>query len=183
MTVITKMNYEEIVRGEPLERVVTQPAIDMTGSFWTLGDWRPQFPSFVAFPTLGLQRMVKQIREWTGWSTRRTAEVLNTTHTTLRAVENGRPLVSGHSGDLRERLISMHDVVERVHLLVNRDSDRTAEVLDSAPPGQLSPSDELQAGNPARSYLAAIDVLRPRRPGLLVGDRLRREGATASLHE
>ena len=29
--------------------------------------------------------------------------------------ENGRPLVSGHSGDLRQRLFDVHDVVERVH--------------------------------------------------------------------
>jgi|GEM_PF-5914559 len=44
--------------------------------------------------------------------------------------------------------------------------------------------DELMSsGEAGRAYIAALDVMLPRRPGLIVGDRPRRDGRTTALHE
>ncbi len=183
MTIVARDIYDEALRGEPLELAVFPPALDTHSSLWTLGDWWIVLPAPDLHPAPSTQQLVRQLRQWTRWSTRQLAEVLDTSHTTIRAVENGRTLVGGHSGDLRRRLADAHEVVERVFLLANRDAERVATILDSAPPGKRSAVEELRAGDPARAYLVALDVLRPRRPGLIVGDRPRRGGATAALHE
>jgi hypothetical protein len=92
--------------------------------------------------------------------------------------------VSGHSGDLRQRLVEAHDLIERVYVLVDRDHERTATVLATAATGRRSAVEELLAtGDPGQAYLAALDAIRPRRTGLLVGDRPRRDGPTTALHD
>lgn len=131
-----------------------------------------------------LQRIIREVRYRTGWSARRLAEVVGSSHTTILNAENGRPLISGHSGDLGQRLVEIHDLVERVYLLVDRDPERTASALATAPPGRSSAVEELKAiGDPSRAYLAVLDSLRPRRPGLLIGSRPWRDGPTTALHE
>lgn len=175
--------YDEALRGEPLERVVFPASLNTCTSLWTLGDWALIVPPPIPRPAPEMQRIARHLMEWTGWSAHRLAEVLGTSHTTVLGIGNGRPLLDSRSGDLRRRLTEAHDVIERVYLLVNRDSDTVARLLDTVPPGRRSAIEEMQAGEPARAYLAAIDVLRPRTPGLLVGNRPRRGGATAPLHD
>jgi transcriptional regulator with XRE-family HTH domain len=182
MTILAGDIYDTAIHGEPLQRAVFPPPLNTHSSFWTLGGWPIVLPAPDLQPAPSMQQVVRQIRQWTGWSTRRVAEVLETSHTTIRAVENGRALVGGHSGDLRRRLAEAHEVVERVFLLAGRDPARVATILESASPGHRSAAEELRTRNPARAYLAVVDVLRPRRPGLVVGDRPRRDGATAALH-
>lgn len=176
--------YEAAVRGEPLQRAVFPPPLNTNDDFWTLGDWPIKVPRPVPQVMPDLERIVKEVREWTGWSARRLADVVESTHTTILRAENGRPLMPGHSGDLRERLFDLHNLVERVFLVVGRDSERTAAVLSTSPPNRRSAADEFRAtADPGRAYIAAIDVMRPRRPGLLVGDRPRQDGPTTALHE
>lgn len=91
-------------------------------------------------------------------------------HTTILHAEKGRPLVSGHSGDLARRLMELHDLVERVFALVEGDPERTGAVLGTAPRGRQSPLDELRRGDPTRAYLAVLDNLRSRRPRPPAGD-------------
>lgn len=183
MAIMPLDTYDELLRGEPLERAVFPPAINTWEAFWTLGSWRIVLPTSDPLPAPNLQQAVRHLRQWTQWSSRRLAEVLVTSHTTIRAVENGRPLVGGHSGDLRHRLIEAHEVVKRVFLLADRDPGKAAMVLDTTLPGRRSAVDELRAGEPGRAYIVALDVIRPRRPGLVVGDRSRHGGATVALHE
>ncbi len=183
MTIVARDIYDEALRGEPLELAVFPPALNTHSSLWTLGDWRIVLPAPDLHPAPSTQQLVRQVRQWTRWSTRQLAEVLDTSHTTIRAIENGRTLVGGHSGALRHRLADAHEVVERIFVLANRDAERVAAILDSAPPGKRSAVEDLRAGEPARAYLAALDALRPRRPGLIVGDRPRLGGATAALHD
>jgi len=183
MTVLATTLYDDAVYGEPLDRVITPPTLDTESTLWTLAGWALVLPVPDVRPAPGLQQMARKIRNWTGWSTRKLAEVLGTSHTTVRAVEQGRPLVDGHSGDLWRRLTDTHDVVERTWLLVGRDPTRAASVLDTASADGPRPVDELRRGDPPAAYLAVVDTLRPRRPGLIVGDRPRRGGATSALHE
>jgi transcriptional regulator with XRE-family HTH domain len=182
MRALARDIYDEALRGEPLEPTVSPPVLDTHASLWTLGRWEISLPPPDLRQAPDLQQMMRQLRGWTGWSTRRLAEALNTSHTTIRAVLAGRPLVGGHSGDLRRRLAETYEVVRRIFLLAERDPDRVAGILDGTASASSSPAEELRAGDPARAYLAALDVLRSRRPGLVVGDRPRHGGATAGLH-
>jgi transcriptional regulator with XRE-family HTH domain len=129
--------------------------------------------------------VIREIRDRTGWSARRLAEIVSSSHTTIINAENGRPLVSGHSGDLRQRIVEAHDLIERVYVLVERDPERTAAILATAPAtDRRSAMEELRdTGDVGQAYLAALDAIRPRPIGLLVGDRSRRDGPTTALHD
>jgi transcriptional regulator with XRE-family HTH domain len=152
--------------------------------FWTIGHWPIAAPAVASHSVPRLQRVIKEIRERTRWSSRDLAKIVGSSHTTILNAENGRPLVSGHSGDLRQRLGEVHDLIERVYVLVDCDPERTATVLATAATGRRSAVEELRAtGDPGRAYLAALDTIRPRRTGLLVGDRPRRDGPTTALHD
>jgi hypothetical protein len=84
----------------------------------------------------------------------------------------------------RARKTDAHNIIHRVFLLANRDPAETTRILKTAPAGGgPSAIAALRAGNPDKAYLAAIDVMRPRRAGMLVGGRPRRPGATSALHE
>jgi hypothetical protein len=176
--------FDYALRGEPLPRMVFPEPLDTRNSFWTVGNWSIGLPFVVPQAAPQLQRVIREIRGWTGWSARRLADVVGSSHTTVRNAENGRPLVSGHSGDLRQRLVAIHDLVERIYVLVDRDAERTATLLTTAPPGRCSAVEELRAtGDAGRAYIALLDTLRPRRVGLLTGGRPRRDVATTALHE
>ncbi len=177
--------YEAALRGEPLQQTVFPALINTTRPFWTIGQWPIEVPSPSPQTIPRLQRVIREVRGRTGWSARRLADVVGSTHTTIRQAENGRPLMSGHSGDLRQRLLGLHDIVERVYILAGNDPERTATILLTGPASTgRSAIDELRAtGDPGRAYVAALDVLRPRSTGLLVGDRPRRDEPTTALHE
>ena len=175
--------YEQSYYGEPLVQSVQQQPLRMHRGWLIVGEWPIELPAVDVRPAPDIVRMAAQIREWTGWSSRRLAGILGTSHTTVRGIESGRSLVPGHSGDLRRRLGQLHDVVARVFLLAGRDAARTAWTLEAAPPNGVPAIEWLREGQSAKAYLSAIDVLRPRSDGLIVGRRPRRDGATAPLHE
>ena len=184
MTVLDNTLFERALFGEPLGRAVFAPTvISDRDHFWRVGGWPIVVPVPPPMPAPDMQRQVARLRSWTGWSARRLADALGTSHTTVLGVEGGRRLIQSHSGQLRQRLSDAHDVVERIFLVAGRDPSTTAFALETAMPGRAAAIDELRSGDPARAYLAAIDVLRPRPPGLLVGERPRRGGATAALHD
>lgn len=175
--------YEETLYGEPLGLPVRPRALNTDGPLWTVGDWVLILPMPAARRAPDVQRMIAEIRACTGWSKRQLATALGTSHTTVVNAEGGRPLLENRSGDLRRRVADAHDLVRRVFVLAGRDAETTAHVLGTVPADGVSPIDALRAGNYERAYIAAIDALRPRPTGLLVGSRPRRSGATAALHE
>ena len=161
-----------------------RPSIDTRSPFWRLGDWAVGLPPSPPRPVPEATRLITLVRDRTGWSARRLAEILGVSHSTVGRIARGQRPAAAHSGDLPLRLQNTYDVVNRVYLLLARDPEATASTLNYALPGRRSPAEELRSGNPAEAYLAAIDLLRPSRPpGLLTGDRPRRDGATAPLHE
>lgn len=149
-----------------------------------LGDWLVRVPAPEIRPAPDVQRMTQELRNWTKWSARQLADALSTSHTTVLALENGRPLAAGHSGDLRRSIVDTHTVVSRIFILAGRDARRTAHVLDAAAGNATSARVLLARGEPAKAYLAALDALRPPTEGLLVGSRPAEPGtATAPLHD
>jgi hypothetical protein len=175
--------YDETLHGEPLGLPVRQHALNTNRQLWTLGEWILVLPVTAVRRAPDVQRMITEMRAWTGWSKRQLAPVLGTSHTTIVNAEGGRPLLEVRSGDLRRRVPGAHDLIRRVFLLAGRDAQTTARVLETAPANGASPVDALRSGNSQQAYLAAIDALRPRPTGMLVGGRPRRSGATAALHE
>lgn len=175
--------YESAFYGEPLARTIIPPPLRSFGEWWIVGDWNIRLPKLPVRAAPDVQRMASQLLKWTGWSSRRLADLLGTSHTTILKLEAGRPLITGHSGDLRRRIADVHDVVHRVFILAEDNPVKTTQILESAPPGGRSPFEELRADSPTRAYLSAIDLVRPRSAGLLTGDRSRTGGATAPLHE
>jgi transcriptional regulator with XRE-family HTH domain len=179
--------YQRAFSGDPLPRIVRdRPPLKTVVEgvwLWTVGDWGIWMPVPQLSPAPAALRFVSEIRERTGWSARRLAEIVGTTHPTIRRIETGGRLVSGHSGELRRRLTQTHDLVGRIYIIAGRDPAATAQLLEETPDSGRSAVDLLRSNEPARAYLAAIDVARPRPPGLLVGTRPRRDGATAPLHE
>lgn len=169
--------------GSPFGRVVRPRHLNTERTVWIVGDWNAVFPQLVPRPAPDLQRMVSELREWTGWSARRLGDAIGTSHTTVLGIEGGRRVIEGHSGDLRRRITDAHEVIERIFVLGGRNARSTARLLETAPAGGRSAMEELRAAQPSRAYLAAIDVLRPRQRGLLVADQPRQTGATAALHE
>lgn len=192
LAVDTTTFLRDALVGAPLERIVppppsldTGPTIWRTGEprMWIVGDWQLIFPNHTPRPAPDLQHMVARIREWTMWSARKLAEAIGTSHTTVYGIESGRRVVEGHSGDLRRRITDAYNVFERIFLLSGRDSSVMDRLLETAPPGRPSAMQELRSGAPNQAYLAALDVLRPRSPGMLTADRVRLTGATAELND
>ena len=175
--------YDEAWLGGRLYRAVPRAALKPGWPYWSVGSDAPIIPFEVPRPAPRMQQVVRNLREWTGWSSRRLADVVRTTHTTVLGLESGRALMDSRSGDLRQRLSDASDVIGRVYLLAGSDPGTVAIVLDTAPPGRRSATNELRAGAPAAAYLAALDVLRPRATGLLVGDRPKLGDATTPLHD
>ncbi len=183
MSVAAPTIYDEALYGEPLGVPVVTTTIHTGTILWTVGDWAIDLPAPTVHRAPDVQRMIRDLRARTQWSSRQLATVLGTSHTTILNAEAGRPLMQARTGDLRRRVGAAHDVVERVFILAGSDPVETARILDTARRGGPSAVDALRERNAERAYLSAIDVLRPRPTGLLVGDRPRRGGATTALHD
>jgi hypothetical protein len=185
MSVYAPSLYDETFYGEPLSLPVRRPLLDTGHAIWLLAGWGLKVQLTLPERAPDVQRMISDMRAWTGWSQRRLADVLGTSHTTVGRAEAGRPLVEARSGDLRDRVDRAHAVVQRIFLLAERDAEETARLLETPPSitGGGSAVDGLRTGNPDRAYIAALDVLRPRPTGMLVGSRPRRGGATSPLHD
>ncbi len=183
-----------LYEGEPIRQVAAPTRLDRAVSsplfhigqnrLWILGEWYVRLPALTVRPAPDVQRMTQELHDWTGWSARPLADVLGTSHTTVLAIQTGRPLTAGHSGDLRRRIVDAHAVVSRIFVLADHDRRRTAQALDTAPGHGLSARTLLGHGDPAKAYVAALDVLRPPAAGLLVGSHPSEPGRdTAPLHD
>jgi hypothetical protein len=118
----------------------------------------PQRPT----PALDPQRLALELHNWTGWSDRMLAQVLGTSHPTVRALLEGRGATTSRTVAVRARLRAVHDVVARVHALTGASVTTTRGVLSELPPtGTRRPLDYLSVGDMPAAYLAALDILRP----------------------
>lgn len=123
-------------------------------ALWRLPEQEPE-------PAPRTQVLTMTLRRQTGWSQRRLATVLRSTHPTVRALEEGRSSAPHH--DLYNQLVGVHEVVDRVFVLAGRDAGEVDRLLSTTPPLGRSAVDLLAVGDFAGAFLAALDVLRPRR--------------------
>lgn len=123
-------------------------------------------PVPVSRPAPQAQVLARTILGWTGWSHRGLARVLEISHPTVAALEQGRS--TAQVGDLMDRLVEVHEVVRRVHLIADGDVSRTRHLLTTSSESDEIAMELLSDRRPAEAYLAALDALRPRRSGLMM---------------
>lgn len=113
--------------------------------------------------------MIREIRDWTGWSDRRLAVALGITHPTVAALAKGTSV--GRPADV-EQIAALHDVVRQVYLLCGKDPSETDRVLASR--GESGPHafELVSKGEMVAGYLAALDVARPRSSHKMLSSRL-----------
>jgi hypothetical protein len=124
--------------------------------FWVrLAPWRSS-------SLLDAQRQASELQSWTDWSDRTLAQVLGTTHPTVRALLQGRGATTSRTATVRARLREVHELVARIHALTGSSAAVTARALSELPPGSdRRPLDYLRAGDVRHAYLAALDIVRP----------------------
>ena len=73
------------------------------------GMWRVDY---FPVPPRGIRtsQRVQVLLASTGWSLRTLADVLGTSHTTVGAIRDGRPLITTRSGDLDKRIVATAEV-------------------------------------------------------------------------
>lgn len=141
-----------------------------------------ELPTSVARAAPRAQQLVVAIRRMTGWSHRRLAAIVGSTHPTVAAVEQGRS--EARTGELFARLVEVSAVVERVHLLADRSPVEADRLLSATPPGGIAAVDQLMRRDPGAAYLAVLDLLHPpSETGMMTGFWPSRVGeATTGLH-
>lgn len=127
-----------------------------------------KLPSYVPRKRQELTGTVRRLISETGWSNRRLAMIVGTTHPTIGAIAKGRE--PERNPQLRDALIRTADVVARISALTHGDRRRLNATLQT-PLGASgrTPLDLLASGRYAQAYLTAVDVIRGRRqPNVLL---------------
>lgn len=124
-----------------------------------------------------VQERLRQIKEWTGWSSRTLAEATGTTHPTVESILQGRSRLI-RSPHLVHRICLLFQLVSRLWIVVDGDRTELTRALSEQPTsGRSSSLAVLGSGQLADAYLAALDVLTPPRvDGMMRGRFASRPG-------
>lgn len=114
-------------------------------------------PSYEPQSAPELTRIVKDLIERTGWSNRSLAEIIGTTHPTIQAIRRGRE--PERRPELAEALFNTAEVVEKISRLVRGNQVTLKTVLSTRGPDAETPLQLLAAGEYAKAYLRALDML------------------------
>lgn len=121
----------------------------------------PETPA--AAPTR-LSEQLRESREATGWSLRDLADVLGTTHTTVRRLEI-MGTASARSRETAARAAQLHGVLVRLARIAP-DAPTLATALATYADGTTA-REHLRSGDWSRAFTAALDVIRGPRPAML----------------
>ena len=162
------------------------------GDDWTIAPRAPvpvapQFPPGWRIPPSEsptvprLQESLRQIKDWTGWSSRALAEATGTTHPTVESILHGRSRLPRVPG-LARRVVALHELVSRLRVVVAGDRAELTRVLTEEPSrGGPSALTVLGSGEVPAAYLSALDVLRPPRVGAMMRGRFPSRPGEASV--
>jgi hypothetical protein len=122
----------------------------------------PIFPKYEPQPVPDLIRIVRRLVEQTGWSNRNLAEVVGTTHPTIKAIKSGRE--PERRRDLAEALFNTAEVVEKISRLARGNQATLKTILNTRGSDGETPLQLLAAGGYSKAYLRALDMLTESRP-------------------
>lgn len=122
-------------------------------------------PAHVAAPPSRLPGLIQRVRALTGWSTRDLAEVIGTSHTTVRMFEtNGR--VSARSRQAAARITPLLGVLTRLRRLVDTPQALAVALATPSDTGERA-IDLLAAREWARGFVVGLDAVHGPRPNIL----------------
>ena len=128
-----------------------------------------------------VQDSLRQVKDWTGWSSRTLAEATGTTHPTVESILQGRSRLVRVPG-LAQRSLLLHQLVSRLWIVVNGDRAELTRALREQPSSErASALTVLRSGEVSGAYLAALDVLTPPRVDAMMRGRFPRRPGQASV--
>lgn len=137
-----------------------------------------QLPEEPADPVSSLPRLIREIRDMTGWAQRDLADVLRTSHTTVGRLEtNGR--VTARTRATATRAAELHAVLVRLARVAA--GPEALVVALSKTEGGTTPLALLRNGEWSRAYTAARDAIRGPRPAMLGAAQALVRAATREL--
>jgi hypothetical protein len=128
-----------------------------------------------------LARRLRDLAAWTGWSNRRLAELLGTSHPTIAAARRGRETT--RVPELADRIAGLHRVVERVAVLCDRDVSEVIRLIETRPPGGVSAATHIEMGELSKAYLAVLDARAPGSLGLMGSSLPPRRPGTVAIED
>jgi hypothetical protein len=137
---------------------VTLPAVHdyrHERSQYAFSDWL-FIPLYIPQPVPDLTRVLNRLVDRTGWSNRRIAGIVGTTHPTIQAIKSGRD--PERRPDLAEALYNAAEVVEKISRLALGNQATLKSVLSNRGQGD-TPLHLLAAGEYAKAYLRALDLI------------------------
>lgn len=123
-----------------------------------------QLPEAPTEPTSRLPRLLNEARSVTGWSQREIADILGTSHTTIRRLEtDGRVTIK--SRDVAARAAQLHAVLIRLARIAGS-PETLATALATTVDGTTA-AVLLREANWSHAFTTALDAVRGPRPGFL----------------
>lgn len=148
----------------PQPQLQSPPLPAFFRSPWTI----PQ-PDVTKAPAL--MARLRQLKAWTGWSSRTLAEAIGTTHPTVEAILRGDSQLT-RLPQVARRVATLYELAARLYMVVGEDPNELDRVMRAQPsPDRASPFALLGSGDPADAYLAALDVITPPRTGGMMRGR------------
>ena len=117
-----------------------------------------QLPEVIVERSPDEATMAADVQSWTGWSNRTLADVIGTTHPTIRALLDGRVIVIARNPDYRRRLKVAHAFVQRVFIIAGRDTRRTQSILSDSTLGD-APIQYLKRDDPAEGFSRVLELV------------------------
>ncbi len=163
-----------------LDTTADAPGVPV-GHTQSLWDFWVRFPQRLVRRAPRVQRQVTSIMEWTGWSARTLAELLGTTHPTISGVATGRSMSFTRAPELPLRIGELHELLERLVVVAEHDRVELNRILRMTPSeNEPTALDYVVAGDVTGAWLAAIDVINPRRADAMMRGHFPAQPGTAT---
>ncbi len=133
-----------------------------------LPDWNIPQPGPTKLPAL--MARLRELKSWTGWSSRTLGKAVGTNHVTVEAILRGDSQLA-RSPQVAQRVATLYELAFRLYKVVEEDVGELDRSLTQRPtPNRPSALMLLASGHPSDAYLAALDVITPlRTSGMMRG--------------
>lgn len=167
------VRHEVVPHGTGITRECIQvdhPPVDVFASWLSLA---PIQTSREISRRHSMINAVQQIIHMTGWSNRKVATAIGTSHPTVAALLRGK--IPERVGGLAQTVEHLTEVIYKIWIACAKDRSRVDSAMQTLNQEGKTAYDLIVEKNYARAYLAALDSTRPiRTPGGLITPMTRR---------